>query len=183
MSGQCGRPRRGDQRQDPQAARLRHSGDFIGIRFHRNKWSERRDLNSGPPVPQTGALTGLRYAPPGQVACGVQVWLLLACLGRCRALIPTAGAGRKGESRDRVLLMASGPGRRRRGRGRSEGGQGVPSYSITSSAMASTLDGIVRPSALAVLRLITSSNLVGCTTGRSAGFSPLRMRPVYTPTR
>ena len=27
------------------------------------KWSERRDLNSGPPVPQTGALTGLRYAP------------------------------------------------------------------------------------------------------------------------
>jgi hypothetical protein len=26
-------------------------------------WSERRDLNPGPPVPQTGALTGLRYAP------------------------------------------------------------------------------------------------------------------------
>ncbi len=31
------------------------------------KWSERRDLNSGPPVPQTGALTGLRYAPRLQV--------------------------------------------------------------------------------------------------------------------
>src|SRR4051794_15358012 len=30
----------------------------------RSGWSERRDLNSGPPVPQTGALTGLRYAPP-----------------------------------------------------------------------------------------------------------------------
>ena len=29
------------------------------------EWSERRDLNSGPPVPQTGALTGLRYAPNG----------------------------------------------------------------------------------------------------------------------
>ena len=28
-------------------------------------WSERRDLNPGPPVPQTGALTGLRYAPSG----------------------------------------------------------------------------------------------------------------------
>ena len=27
------------------------------------EWSERRDSNSGPPVPQTGALTGLRYAP------------------------------------------------------------------------------------------------------------------------
>ena len=26
-------------------------------------WSERRDLNSRPPVPQTGALTELRYAP------------------------------------------------------------------------------------------------------------------------
>src|SRR5215813_12410008 len=31
-----------------------------------NFWSERRDLNSGPPVPQTGALTGLRYAPNGK---------------------------------------------------------------------------------------------------------------------
>src|SRR5687767_10360355 len=28
------------------------------------RWSERGDLNSRPPVPQTGALTGLRYAPP-----------------------------------------------------------------------------------------------------------------------
>jgi len=33
------------------------------------------------------------------------------------------------------------------------------------------------PSALAALRLMTSSNLVGCSTGRSDGFSPLRMRP------
>src|SRR6266851_5782732 len=30
-------------------------------------WSERRDLNPGPPVPQTGALTGLRYAPPRKI--------------------------------------------------------------------------------------------------------------------
>ena len=34
-----------------------------------------------------------------------------------------------------------------------------------------------RPSPLAALRLITSSNLESCTTGRSEGFSPLRMRP------
>jgi hypothetical protein len=33
---------------------------------------------------------------------------------------------------------------------------------ITSSARASSVSGTVRPSALAVLRLITSSNLVGC---------------------
>jgi hypothetical protein len=49
-------------------------------------------------------------------------------------------------------------------------------YSITSSAVASNPGGIVRPSVLAVLRLTTSSYLVGACTGRSAGFSPLRMR-------
>jgi len=49
-------------------------------------------------------------------------------------------------------------------------------YSITSSARESTDDGTVRPSPLAVFRLITSSFLVGACTGRSAGFSPLRMR-------
>src|SRR5207253_1833377 len=36
------------------------------------------------------------------------------------------------------------------------------------------LRGIVRPSAFAVLRLMTSSNLVGCSTGRSAGLAPFR---------
>jgi hypothetical protein len=49
-------------------------------------------------------------------------------------------------------------------------------YSITSSARASSMDGIARPSALAVLKLITNSNLVGCSTGRSAGFAPLSIR-------
>ena len=48
-------------------------------------------------------------------------------------------------------------------------------YSITSSARASSAGGTVRPSALAVLRLITSSNLVGCSTGRSEGLVPLRI--------
>jgi hypothetical protein len=37
----------------------------------------------------------------------------------------------------------------------------APSHSITSSARASSIGGISRPSALAVLRLITSSYLVG----------------------
>src|SRR5215467_10210744 len=57
----------------------------------------------------------------------------------------------------------------------------APFHSITSSAMASSPGGKLRPNILAVLRLITNSNLVGCMTGRSAGFSPLRIRPVYTP--
>src|SRR5262249_39586762 len=48
--------------------------------------------------------------------------------------------------------------------------------SITWSGRASRLSGTVRPSAFAVLRLMASSNLVGACTGRSAGFSPLRMR-------
>src|SRR2546421_1311353 len=56
-------------------------------------------------------------------------------------------------------------------------------YSITSSARASIDGGISRPSAFAVLRLITSSYLVGACTGRSAGFSPLRMRSTYPAAR
>jgi len=49
-------------------------------------------------------------------------------------------------------------------------------YSITSSASCRSRTGTSKPSALAVLRLITNSNLVGSITGRSAGFAPLRMR-------
>src|SRR5262245_22234323 len=52
----------------------------------------------------------------------------------------------------------------------------APLHSITSSARASRLGGISIPSAFAVLRLITSSYLVGACTGRSAGFVPLKMR-------
>src|SRR5262249_58629947 len=48
-------------------------------------------------------------------------------------------------------------------------------HSITSSARASSMGGTSRPSALAVLRLITNSYLVGACTGRSAGFSPFWM--------
>src|SRR5215831_2848548 len=49
-------------------------------------------------------------------------------------------------------------------------------HSITSSARASRLSGTASPRAFAVLRLITSSYFVGACTGRSAGFSLLRMR-------
>src|SRR5262245_45932848 len=49
------------------------------------------------------------------------------------------------------------------------------SHSITSSASASSDGGTVRPSALAVLRLMTRSYLVGACTGRSPGLVPLRM--------
>src|SRR5262249_20633112 len=70
--------------------------------------------------------------------------------------------------------------RRERPRGcraaKKEGELAPPNHSITSSARASSVGGTCRPSALAVLRLITSSYLVGACTGRSPGFSPFRMR-------
>ena len=48
-------------------------------------------------------------------------------------------------------------------------------YWITLSARANMAGGIVRPSAFAALRLMTNSNFVGCSIGRSAGFAPLRI--------
>src|SRR5262249_27149469 len=66
---------------------------------------------------------------------------------------------------------------RPRGGAAENGNELPPLHSITSSARAISVGGTSRPSALAVLRLITSSNLVGCTIGMSAGFSPLRMPP------
>src|SRR5262245_7935073 len=50
-------------------------------------------------------------------------------------------------------------------------------HSITSSVRASSVAGPLRPRVLAVWALMTSSNFDVCTTGRSAGFAPLRMRP------
>src|SRR5215469_2372790 len=46
----------------------------------------------------------------------------------------------------------------------------APPHSIASSAVASSSGGMLRPNALAVLRLMTNSNLADSTTGRSAGF-------------
>src|SRR6266542_4299394 len=48
-------------------------------------------------------------------------------------------------------------------------------YLITLSARASTLGGIVRPICLAVLRLTRNSTALGCSTGMSAGLTPLRI--------
>jgi hypothetical protein len=52
---------------------------------------------------------------------------------------------------------------------------------MISSARASTDSGIVRPRAFAVFRLIASSNLVGCSTGRSAGLAPVRSLAARSP--
>ena len=57
--------------------------------------------------------------------------------------------------------------------------QQISRYSITSSASSKNDSRTDRPSALAVLRLTTSSNFSGDCTGKSAGDSPLRMRLTY----
>lgn len=48
-------------------------------------------------------------------------------------------------------------------------------HSMTSSARARSVGGIVRPSALAVLELITNWNLVGCSIGNSPGLAPFKI--------
>jgi hypothetical protein len=55
------------------------------------------------------------------------------------------------------------------------GAPGVATQRITSSAWKRRGGGMVIPSAWAVLRLITSSNAIGRSTGRSAGLVPCRI--------
>src|SRR5262249_4588139 len=81
-----------------------------------------------------------------------------------------------------LRLLRARPERPRDRRAAEHRDQRATSHSITSSAATSSLSGTVRPSILAVEALITSSNLLACSTGKSAGFAPLRMRPTYTPT-
>src|SRR5213594_2771047 len=62
--------------------------------------------------------------------------------------------------------------------------QCVPhAYWITSSARRSSDGGIVIPRAWAVLRLMTSSNFMGCSTGKSAGLAPFRILSTYVAPR
>src|SRR5262249_1706082 len=81
------------------------------------------------------------------------------------------------DRRDRLLLPAhrEWPCRSRTAEQRDE--LAPVAHSITSSAATSSVCGTVRPSILAVETLITSSNFDDCTTGRSAGFAPLRTWP------
>ncbi len=96
-----------------------------------------------------------------------------------RGHIRCSRAGRAGaeeaDHRHRLLLRAQGA--RRRHRAAQQEHQLAAPHSMTSSARARIDCGTVRPSALAVLRLTTSSNVVGCSTGRSAGLAPLRIFP------
>src|SRR5262249_52762638 len=55
----------------------------------------------------------------------------------------------------------------------------APLHSITSSARPRSVGAISIPIAFAVFRLITISNLVGCSTGSSPGFAPRKILSTY----
>src|SRR5262245_13873968 len=92
-----------------------------------------------------------------------------------RVIVSLSRAAEKAEHLHLGLLRA----RRQRPRRRpaEQRDELAASHSITSSAATINLSGTARPRALAVFRLSTVSNRVGCTTGRSAGVAPLRILP------
>src|SRR5262249_6054378 len=81
------------------------------------------------------------------------------------------------DDRHRRLLRArcDRPRRRRAAEQRDE--LAASDHSITSSARPRSVSGNVIPSVFAVLRLMISSTLTDCWTGKSVGFSPLRILP------
>jgi hypothetical protein len=105
-----------------------------------------------------------------------------------------ARGGRRGSVRSSAPWTQESPGRRSR-LGRSWAGPvGHPRemsafnpkrtfascvYSITLSARSRIEFGILIPSVLAVFRLTTRSNLVGCSTGKSAGLAPFKILSTY----
>ncbi len=64
------------------------------------------------------------------------------------------------------------------GQKRTHAVQHLGCYSITSSVRASSVGGTIMPRDFAVCRLITSSNVDNCNTGRSEALAPLRICPV-----
>jgi len=148
-----------------------------------------------PACPCDGASGGAARVPARATGCPSRLLILFERRRRyseigeglpsvARGLISAAGSIRPNGGRllsSPIMETNAGlPTYRERPRGRRTAEQrdelAASDHSITSSARASTVGGISSPSALAVLRLMTSSYLVGACTGRSAGFSPLRMR-------
>jgi hypothetical protein len=145
-------------------------GAVIGLRRGRQRTGE----------PNTGTTTATKRARPAR-ECDTQ-WAvvglaLLSPLRALRGMVPPAREARP-------CARGGGPGppqsRKSRLRARDELASldWVVRHSITSSARPSSVIGNTSPSALAVFMLMISSTRVACCTGRSAGLSPLRIRPV-----
>src|SRR5262249_32424372 len=95
---------------------------------------------------------------------------LIICAKDSLVEAKAAGANRP-PTKDQILRRE----RPRSRRAADERDEIAPLHSITSSARARSVGGTSKPSAFAVIRLMTKSNLVGCSTGRSPGLAPRRI--------
>src|SRR5262245_27134527 len=94
--------------------------------------------------------------------------------GRLRGRIVSSQVLEHADAPHPLVLLR---GRRERPRRRAAAEQRdelAASHSITSSARNRSVGGIVIPISIAVFRFTASSNLEGCSIGRSAGFVPRR---------
>jgi hypothetical protein len=144
---------------------------------HHAKWMPRRSPRRRGPVSTSPQFRISSNKPLSSPWCGMMV-----SSGARGEPSPGAPAMKKSDHRHRRLLRARRE-RPRRCRTAEKCNELAARHSITSSATASSWSGTSRPRALAVFRLSTSSNSVGCTTGNSAGLVPLRIVPAYTPAR
>ncbi len=91
---------------------------------------------------------------------------------RGRNIGAVGGDPRDVQCSSRLRMRPRSGGDRQQGQGDA---RGASIHWITSSARSNTDFGITRSSSLAVCRLITNSNLVGCSIGKSPGRAPCRI--------
>src|SRR5262249_10905759 len=112
----------------------------------------------------------------------------IACLRQAESDCRSVGGScflqeraKKSDHRHRRLLRArrEGP----RGQAAEQHHELASLHSITSSARPSSVGAMLIPRALAVVRLMMRSNLVGCSTGMSAGFAPRKILSTNSPAR
>ena len=126
----------------------------------------------GPPLDRDVlAIDPAERAHPVQEALGVGVCGVRAGEAGLRGV----GENERDSGRFPRLLRLGHDRRSKEHRTRASEERATVDHWMISSARPSSDGGIVRPRALAVLRLMTSSNLVGCSMGRSAGFAPFRI--------
>src|SRR5262249_32737270 len=112
----------------------------------------------------------------------------IACLRQAESDCRSVGGScclreRAKKSDQRLLRLLRARRERPCGRAADQRDELAPLHSITSSARAMNASEIASPIALAVLRLTTSSNLVGCSTGKSAVLAPFAILSTYSAAR
>src|SRR5262249_39840343 len=95
--------------------------------------------------------------------------------GEPLALDQGRGGAQESDGRQLARLLRARRERQRRRAAEQRDELAARPHSITSSARVRSVGAISMPIAFAVFRLITISNLVGCSTGMSPGFAPRRI--------